>query len=227
MCKNNDDDDYKDNDDENDENDNRLADYSTEILRNWFRKHIRYPYPNNDDKIFLSNQTGLCIKQVTTWFTNTRKRVWQPQIDLLKKKQASILASSNFRFSYSDNIDEYILQQLEQCDIFAEFNTYEIIQKNNNVNDNNNGFRALPPPPELIPVDCCLSDVLNSDTISPSSFSSYNNDNNKRTYENAFLVNSLKNTMKNLDEIYAIPEELRPRPRKRQKTKHVTGKELK
>jgi len=184
-----------------------------------------------------------------------------------KKQQASILALSNFRFSYSDNIDEEVLQQLEQCDIFAEFNTYEIMQHNNNsLNDNiksiENGFRSsLPPPPELIPVesnfgnDCSLSEVLNPDTISPSSFNSHqqsgnsksqlhsivtddpsnglsitpspgslysaNNDNNKRTYEDAFLVNTLNNTMKNLAEIYAIPDELRPRPRKRQKTKHL------
>lgn len=45
-----------------------------EQLNKWFFDHLHDPYPTDDDKRQLSQQTGLSIAQVNTWFGNQRMR---------------------------------------------------------------------------------------------------------------------------------------------------------
>lgn len=47
---------------------------STKILKQWFAIHSRWPYPSPAEKQFLSLQTGMSAKQVSSWFVNTRRR---------------------------------------------------------------------------------------------------------------------------------------------------------
>lgn len=48
------------------------------ILRAWFEEHVAHPYPNDAHKRELAGLTGLSPKQISCWFTNTRRRIWQP-----------------------------------------------------------------------------------------------------------------------------------------------------
>lgn len=39
---------------------------------------LRTPTPNEDEKQQLAIDNGITVSQVTNWFTNARKRLWQP-----------------------------------------------------------------------------------------------------------------------------------------------------
>lgn len=47
---------------------------STRILKEWFSEHHPYPYPTEDEKETLREQTGLSIRQISYWFVNARRR---------------------------------------------------------------------------------------------------------------------------------------------------------
>ena len=47
---------------------------STRILKEWFSEHHSYPYPTEDEKEALREQTGLSIRQISYWFVNARRR---------------------------------------------------------------------------------------------------------------------------------------------------------
>ncbi|KAL4792649.1 hypothetical protein BDV19DRAFT_380706 [Aspergillus venezuelensis] len=44
------------------------------VLKRWFDQHRDAPYPSKQDKAALSEQSGLSVAQVSTWFANTRRR---------------------------------------------------------------------------------------------------------------------------------------------------------
>ncbi len=48
----------------------------TKILKRWLLSpdHYDFPYPNDEEKQRLADLTGISIKQLNTWFTNSRKR---------------------------------------------------------------------------------------------------------------------------------------------------------
>ena len=53
---------------------------SRKILKNWMfdPKHFSHPYPNEREKEALAAAAGITKKQLCNWFTNARKRLWQP-----------------------------------------------------------------------------------------------------------------------------------------------------
>uniref|UniRef100_A0A7S3CYD5 Homeobox domain-containing protein n=1 Tax=Palpitomonas bilix TaxID=652834 RepID=A0A7S3CYD5_9EUKA len=61
-----------------------FPDAVTSILRKWFYEHFLHPYPEDYEKAQLAEKTGLTTEQVSYWFVNQRKRVWQP---LLKARR--------------------------------------------------------------------------------------------------------------------------------------------
>ncbi|KAL5068813.1 hypothetical protein RYX36_019700 [Vicia faba] len=51
-------------------------------LLDWWNVHYRWPYPTEEEKMQLSEMTGLDIKQINNWFINQRKRHWKPSEDM-------------------------------------------------------------------------------------------------------------------------------------------------
>lgn len=45
----------------------------TKILMEWLKKHLDYPYPTEEERIDLCEETGLTRKQLRIWLINTRK----------------------------------------------------------------------------------------------------------------------------------------------------------
>eukprot|EP01082_Thalassiosira_pseudonana_P013603 g11535.t1 g11535 contig6:23031-23564(-) len=65
-----------------------LSNAATEYLKNWMLspQHIEHPYPSEDEKAFIMQETGIEMKQLTNWFVNNRKRIWKPRMMALKEK---------------------------------------------------------------------------------------------------------------------------------------------
>ncbi|KAL9651738.1 hypothetical protein ABK040_013994 [Willaertia magna] len=47
---------------------------TTDILIAWFKQHINNPYPNDNEKQLLAQQTNLTMSQVSNWFVGYRTR---------------------------------------------------------------------------------------------------------------------------------------------------------
>ncbi|XP_058085961.1 homeobox protein knotted-1-like 7 [Magnolia sinica] len=54
----------------------KLPGDTTSVLKNWWKEHAKWPYPTEDDKAKLVEETGLQLKQINNWFINQRKRNW-------------------------------------------------------------------------------------------------------------------------------------------------------
>jgi hypothetical protein len=51
---------------------------AVKILKQWFSSHTSKPYPTEEEKEQLAEQSGITVHQVTNWFINMRKRNWDP-----------------------------------------------------------------------------------------------------------------------------------------------------
>ncbi|KAA8525534.1 hypothetical protein F0562_007389 [Nyssa sinensis] len=54
----------------------KLPGDTTSVLKDWWQSHSKWPYPTEEDKIRLVQETGLQLKQINNWFINQRKRNW-------------------------------------------------------------------------------------------------------------------------------------------------------
>ncbi|KAJ8512830.1 hypothetical protein OPV22_003264 [Ensete ventricosum] len=54
----------------------KLPGDSTSTLKAWWQSHAKWPYPTEDDKARMVEETGLQLKQINNWFINQRKRNW-------------------------------------------------------------------------------------------------------------------------------------------------------
>ncbi|ONK72867.1 uncharacterized protein A4U43_C04F24230 [Asparagus officinalis] len=54
----------------------KLPGDTTSVLKQWWLQHSKWPYPTEDDKAKLVEETGLQLKQINNWFINQRKRNW-------------------------------------------------------------------------------------------------------------------------------------------------------
>ncbi|XP_042406924.1 homeobox protein knotted-1-like 3 [Zingiber officinale] len=54
----------------------KLPGDTTSILKQWWLQNSKWPYPTEDDKAKLVEETGLQLKQINNWFINQRKRNW-------------------------------------------------------------------------------------------------------------------------------------------------------
>ncbi|MCL7046726.1 hypothetical protein MKW94_018611 [Papaver nudicaule] len=59
----------------------KLPKDSRNTLLDWWKTHSRWPYPTEEEKMKLIEETGLDHKQITNWFINQRKRHWKPSED--------------------------------------------------------------------------------------------------------------------------------------------------
>ncbi|KAK1400074.1 Homeobox protein knotted-1-like 3 [Heracleum sosnowskyi] len=54
----------------------KLPGDTTSLLKAWWQSHSKWPYPTEEDKSRLVQETGLQLKQINNWFINQRKRNW-------------------------------------------------------------------------------------------------------------------------------------------------------
>ena len=56
---------------------------TVEYLKNWMMSpdHIAHPYPTEQEKALIMEETGIELKQLTNWFVNNRKRYWKPRVE--------------------------------------------------------------------------------------------------------------------------------------------------
>ncbi|CAL4998011.1 unnamed protein product [Urochloa decumbens] len=54
----------------------KLPGDTTSTLKAWWQSHSKWPYPTEEDKARLVQETGLHLKQINNWFINQRKRNW-------------------------------------------------------------------------------------------------------------------------------------------------------
>ncbi|KAG0225296.1 hypothetical protein BGW42_004508 [Actinomortierella wolfii] len=50
----------------------------TTVLKAWLVENAKHPYPTEDEKLKLSQETGLTLNQISNWFINARRRILQP-----------------------------------------------------------------------------------------------------------------------------------------------------
>ena len=66
-----------------------LSAHAVEYLKNWMMspEHVDHPYPTEEEKVHIMNETGIVLKQLTNWFVNNRKRYWKPKVEELRRRQ--------------------------------------------------------------------------------------------------------------------------------------------
>eukprot|EP00249_Psilotum_nudum_P015961 c25598_g1_i1 orf=404-1996(-) len=70
----------------------KLPGDTTSVLKSWWHTHSKWPYPTEDEKARLVQETGLQLKQINNWFINQRKRNWHSN-----PTSASVLKSKRKR----------------------------------------------------------------------------------------------------------------------------------
>ncbi|KAA8522328.1 hypothetical protein F0562_013311 [Nyssa sinensis] len=70
----------------------KLPGDTTSVLKTWWQQHSKWPYPTEDDKAKLVEETGLQLKQINNWFINQRKRNWHSN-----SQSATVLKSKRKR----------------------------------------------------------------------------------------------------------------------------------
>ncbi|XP_058067502.1 homeobox protein knotted-1-like 13 isoform X2 [Magnolia sinica] len=76
----------------------KLPGDTTSTLKAWWQSHSKWPYPTEDDKARLVQETGLQLKQINNWFINQRKRNWHSNPSsstVLKSKRKSNAGDNN------------------------------------------------------------------------------------------------------------------------------------
>ncbi|MCO5557730.1 hypothetical protein L7F22_011301 [Adiantum nelumboides] len=54
----------------------KLPSETTSVLKKWWNAPSKWPYPTNDKKVRLVQETRLELKQINNWFINQRKHNW-------------------------------------------------------------------------------------------------------------------------------------------------------
>ena len=56
---------------------------TVDYLKSWMMspEHIAHPYPTEQEKAQIMQDTGIELKQLTNWFVNNRKRYWKPRVE--------------------------------------------------------------------------------------------------------------------------------------------------
>nr|ASU87384.1 transcription factor class II KNOX2-3 [Huperzia selago] len=67
----------------------KLPGDTTSVLKSWWHAHSKWPYPSEEEKVKLVQETGLELKQINNWFINQRKRNWHnnPSASSMKNKR--------------------------------------------------------------------------------------------------------------------------------------------
>lgn len=55
------------------------------LLKAWWQSHSKWPYPTEEDKVQLVEETGLHLKEINNWFMNQRIRNWHSGLHITQK----------------------------------------------------------------------------------------------------------------------------------------------
>ncbi|CAO3681513.1 unnamed protein product [Rhizopus stolonifer] len=69
----------------------------TAILRDWLSKHKRHPYPTEEEKAKLAEETNLNLNQISNWFINARRRILQPMLEEEKKGHMNVYGTQTLK----------------------------------------------------------------------------------------------------------------------------------
>jgi hypothetical protein len=61
-----------------------------EIVMEWLREHRNNPYPSEEEKELLLQQTEMTANQLKYWFTNARRRIL-PKLEAQEASHFSVL----------------------------------------------------------------------------------------------------------------------------------------
>ncbi|KAG4953908.1 hypothetical protein JHK87_039502 [Glycine soja] len=75
----------------------KLPGDTTSVLKAWWQSHSKWPYPTEEDKARLVQETGLQLKQINNWFINQRKRNWHSN-----PSTSTVLKSKRKRYSHQN-----------------------------------------------------------------------------------------------------------------------------
>jgi Homeobox KN domain len=64
---------------------NSLPPSVVETLKRWLLTHMNHPYPSDQEKLDLCEQTGIDLKRLNNWFVNNRIRYWKPRMEALQQ----------------------------------------------------------------------------------------------------------------------------------------------
>ncbi|TYJ02206.1 hypothetical protein E1A91_A13G211900v1 [Gossypium mustelinum] len=81
----------------------KLPGDTTSVLKAWWQSHSKWPYPTEEDKARLVQETGLQLKQINNWFINQRKRNWNSNpststVSKSKRKRSNAGENNGDRF---------------------------------------------------------------------------------------------------------------------------------
>jgi len=65
-----------------------LPKVATNVLKKWLFDHLFHPYPTEEEKTVLGQDTGLTMNQISNWFINARRRILQPMLESVRQAQA-------------------------------------------------------------------------------------------------------------------------------------------
>ncbi|XXG51982.1 hypothetical protein AAC387_Pa03g0417 [Persea americana] len=82
----------------------KLPGDTTSLLKSWWLSHSKWPYPTEDDKARLVQETGLQLKQINNWFINQRKRNWHSN-----PSSSTVTKSKRKRSNAGDNNAEQFM----------------------------------------------------------------------------------------------------------------------
>ncbi|VAI80934.1 unnamed protein product [Triticum turgidum subsp. durum] len=86
----------------------KLPGDTASTLKAWWQAHAKWPYPTEEDKARLVQETGLQLKQINNWFINQRKRNWH-------SNPTSSSSDKSKRKRYGVFIPSLYSQKKEQC----------------------------------------------------------------------------------------------------------------
>ncbi|KAL3838569.1 hypothetical protein ACJIZ3_023160 [Penstemon smallii] len=82
----------------------KLPGDTTSVLKAWWQSHSKWPYPTEEDKARLVQETGLQLKQINNWFINQRKRNWHSN-----PSSSTAVKSKRKRYFNTDNFTLYLI----------------------------------------------------------------------------------------------------------------------
>lgn len=104
-----------------------LPSETVEYLKQWIMspEHIAHPYPTEQEKAQIMEDTGIEMKQLTNWFVNNRKRYWKPRVEakirkpslkniLMPLKQSRQQSDASFNHNHNISLVDMVTQMHAQ-----------------------------------------------------------------------------------------------------------------